>query len=268
MAASRPHHVSIFGLGYVGAVTAGCLAELGHHIVGADVQQAKVDAFKAGVSPIIEPELEALLQHAQREGRLDATTDATAAVTATQISIVCVGTPSQAAGRLNLDFVKKVSAQIAAAIREKQQPHTILFRSTMLPGSTRAMVREFFTDLIEFGLLQVYYCPEFLREGTAVRDFRDPSLAAVGTHDGAAPATTAALDLLGANAQILAWEGAELLKYSCNYFHALKVGFANEIGRMAKHLGVDGARVMDVVCHDERLNISRYYMRPGNPFGG
>ena len=101
-----------------------------------------------------------------------------------------------------------------------------------------------------------------------MRDFRDPSLAAVGTHDGKAPATNEALDLLGQNAQILEWEGAELLKYSCNYFHALKVGFANEIGRMAKHLGVDGARVMDVVCHDERLNISRYYMKPGNPFGG
>ena len=268
MATAHPQNVSIFGLGYVGAVTAGCLAELGHHIIGADVQQAKVDAFKSGISPIIEPELESLLQTAKREGRLDATTEATVAVKASQVSIICVGTPSQAAGRLNLDFVRKVSAQIAAAIREKNQSHTILFRSTMLPGSTRVIVREFFADLIESGLLHVYYCPEFLREGTAVRDFRDPSLAAVGTHDGKAPATSEALDLLGQKAQILEWEGAELLKYSCNYFHALKVGFANEIGRMAKHLGVDGARVMDVVCHDERLNISRYYMKPGNPFGG
>lgn len=268
MAATPTHHVSIFGLGYVGAVTAGCLAELGHHIIGADVQQAKVDAFRAGVSPIIEPELESLLQSAKREGRLDATTDANEAVQATQVSIVCVGTPSQAAGRLNLDFVRKVSAQIAAAIRAKGTPHTIIFRSTMLPGSTRAIAGEFFAELIESGLLQVYFCPEFLREGTAVRDFRDPSLGVVGTHDGAAPATSEALELLGQNAQILAWEGAELLKYACNYFHALKVGFANEIGRMAKHLGVDGARVMDVVCRDERLNISRYYMRPGNPFGG
>lgn len=227
-----------------------------------------MDAFKAGVSPIIKPELEALLQTAKREGRLDATTDATEAVRRTQVSIVCVGTPSQAAGRLNLDFVRKVCAQIAAAVREKQQPHTLLLRSTMLPGSTRKLVNENFAGLVESGLLRIYYCPEFLREGTAVRDFRDPSLAAVGTHDGKAPATSEALDLLGRNAQILEWEGAELLKYSCNYFHALKVGFANEIGRMAKHLGVDGARVMDVVCQDERLNISRYYLRPGNPFGG
>ena len=264
----HPHHVSIFGLGYVGAVTAGCLTEMGHHVIGADVQQAKVDSFKTGVSPIIEPELEELLQTAKREGRLDATTDASEAVRRTQVSIVCVGTPSQAAGRLNLEFVRKVSEQIAAAIREKNQPHTLLFRSTMLPGSTRGIVSEFFADLIAAGQLNVYYCPEFLREGTAVRDFRDPSLAAVGTHDGQPPATSEALDLLGQNAQILPWEGAELLKYACNYFHALKVGFANEIGRMAKHLGVDGARVMDVVCRDERLNISRYYMRPGNPFGG
>ncbi len=268
MTSAEPHHISIFGLGYVGAVTAGCLAELGHHIIGADVQQAKVDAFKSGISPIIEPELESLLQSAQRGGRLDATTDAADAVRRTQVSIVCVGTPSQAAGRLNLEFVRKVSEQIAAAVREKGRPHTLLFRSTMLPGSTRGIVGEFFADLIAAGQLNVYYCPEFLREGTAVRDFRDPSLAAVGTHDGQPPATREALDLLGPDAQILPWEGAELLKYSCNYFHALKVGFANEIGRMAKHLGVDGARVMDVVCRDERLNISRYYLRPGNPFGG
>lgn len=268
MTASRTHHVSIFGLGYVGAVTAGCLAELGHHITGADVQQAKVDAFTVGVSPIIEPGLESLLQGAKRAGRLEATTDGAEAVQRTQVSIICVGTPSQAAGRLNLDFVRKVCAQIAAAIREKDQPHTILFRSTMLPGSTRGVVGEFFADLVAAGRVHVYYCPEFLREGTAVRDFRDPSLCVVGTHDGNAPATTEALDLLGAEAQILAWEGAEMVKYACNYFHALKVGFANEIGRMAKHLGVDGARVMDVVCRDERLNISRYYLRPGNPFGG
>ncbi len=268
MAFSRTHHVSIFGLGYVGAVTAGCLAELGHHIIGADVQQAKVDSFKSGNSPIIEPELEALLKNAKNEGRLDATTDAEAAIQASQISIVCVGTPSLASGKLNLDFVRKVSAQITAAIRAKGASHTILFRSTMLPGSTRSIVSEFFADLIASGLLHVYYCPEFLREGTAVRDFRDPSLCVVGTHDGHAPATVEALDLLGQNAQILAWDAAELIKYSCNYFHALKVGFANEIGRMAKFLGVDGARVMDVVCRDERLNISRYYMKPGNPFGG
>lgn len=260
--------VSIFGLGYVGAVTAGCLAELGHTLIGADVQQAKVDNFNAGISPIVEPGLDQLLKTARDEGRLRATTNAAEAVCNSDVSIVCVGTPSLESGRLNLDFVRKVSEQIAAAVVEKQQPHVLLLRSTMLPGSTRMLVRDFFADLVSEGKLRIYYCPEFLREGTAVRDFREPSLCVVGTHDGEAPESPEALDLLGAGAEILAWEGAELIKYSCNYFHALKVGFANEIGRMAKFLGVDGARVMDVVCRDTKLNISPYYMKPGNPFGG
>jgi GDP-mannose 6-dehydrogenase len=138
----------------------------------------------------------------------------------------------------------------------------------MLPGSTRAMVKDFLAGLIGSGMLRVYYCPEFLREGTAVKDFREPSLVVIGTHDGHAPQSGEPVELLGKDPAVLAWEGAEMIKYSFNYFHALKVGFANEIGRMSKFLGVDGARVMDVVCRDTRLNISRYYMRPGNPFGG
>ena len=256
-------NISIFGLGYVGAVTAGCLAARGHRVIGADVQQAKVDAFNSGVSPIVEPELSDLLSRAQRDGLLSATTDATRAVRESEVSIICVGTPSLASGRLNLDYVRKVSEQISTAIRTKEAPHTVIFRSTMLPGSTRGMVKDFFGDETP-----VYYCPEFLREGTAVKDFREPSLCVVGTQDGKAPATSEAMELLGDKAEVLAWEGAELIKYSCNYLHALKVGFANEIGRMAKFVGVDGARVMDVVCSDEKLNISRYYLKPGNPYGG
>ncbi|MES2506871.1 MAG: nucleotide sugar dehydrogenase [Verrucomicrobiota bacterium] len=261
-------NVSIFGLGYVGAVTAGCLAEQGHGIIGADVQQAKVDAFNTGVSPIIEPELDGLLQTAKREGRLSATTSAAEAVANSDASIICVGTPSLESGRLNLDFVRKVSEQIAQALRESGKKHVILFRSTMLPGSTRTMVRDFFEDLRVTGQVRIYYCPEFLREGTAVKDFREPSLAVVGTHDGLEPESEEARQLLGGMPAVLAWEGAEMIKYSCNYFHALKVGFANEIGRLCKFLGEDGARVMDVVCADTRLNISKYYMKPGNPFGG
>ncbi len=258
-------NVSIFGLGYVGAVTAGCLTERGHRVIGADVQQTKVDAFNAGVSPIVEPELNELLASAKTKGLLSATTDAAEAVRASDVSIVCVGTPSLASGRLNLDYVRKVSEQISAAIVAKGSRHVVIFRSTMLPGSTRSMVTDFFASTPN---VAIYYCPEFLREGTAVKDFREPSLCVVGTHDGNAPATNEALELLGEKAEVLAWEGAELIKYSCNYFHSLKVGFANEIGRMAKFVGVDGTRVMDVVCRDEKLNISRYYMKPGNPFGG
>ncbi len=261
-------NVSIFGLGYVGAVTAGCLADLGHSIIGADVQQAKVDAFNSGASPIIEPELDALLQKARRENRLRATTDAAEAVAASEVSIICVGTPSLESGRLNLDFVRKVSQQIADAIAKKDKPHVLMFRSTMLPGSTRTMVRDFFEPLRAAGKVRIYYCPEFLREGTAVKDFREPSLAVVGTHGGQSPESDEARQLLGGKPAVLAWEGAETIKYACNYFHALKVGFANEIGRVCKHLGEDGSRVMEVVCADTKLNISSYYMRPGNPFGG
>lgn len=260
--------VSIFGLGYVGAVTAGCLAEQGHVIIGADVQPEKVDAFNTGRSPIIEPELDDLLGTARREGRLSATTSAEEAVLGSDVSIICVGTPSLESGRLNLDFVRKVSEQIAAVLRASGKRHVLLFRSTMLPGSTRQMVRDFFEDLRASGQVQVYYCPEFLREGTAVKDFRVPSLAVVGTHDGSPPESDEARRLLGGEPAVLAWEGAEMIKYSCNYFHALKVGFANEIGRLCKHLGEDGSRVMNVVCSDTRLNISSYYMRPGTPFGG
>ncbi|WP_009958568.1 nucleotide sugar dehydrogenase [Verrucomicrobium spinosum] len=260
--------VSIFGLGYVGAVTAACLADKGHGVIGADVQQAKVDAFNAGESPIVEPGLDALMQAARQGGRLRATTDVAEAVSESEVSIVCVGTPSLESGRLNLDFVRKVSQQLVDAVKEKDGAHTIIFRSTMLPGSTRTMVHDFFQPLLDAGLVTIYYCPEFLREGTAVRDFREPSLCVVGTHDGGPPTGTEPFELLGENAEILAWEGAETIKYACNYFHALKVGFANEIGRISKHLAVDGARIMDVVCRDEKLNISRYYMKPGNPFGG
>jgi GDP-mannose 6-dehydrogenase len=260
--------VSIFGLGYVGAVTAGCLAEQGHVIIGADVQPEKVDAFNTGRSPIIEPELDDLLGTARREGRLSATTSAQEAVLGSDVSIICVGTPSLESGRLNLDFVRKVSEQIAAVLKSSGKSHVILFRSTMLPGSTRQMVQDFFEDLRGSGQVRIYYCPEFLREGTAVKDFRVPSLAVVGTHDGAAPEGDEARQLLGGEPAVLAWEGAEMIKYSCNYFHALKVGFANEIGRLCKHLGEDGSRVMNVVCSDTRLNISSYYMKPGTPFGG
>ena len=260
--------VSIFGLGYVGAVTAGCLTEGGHRVVGVDVQMVKVEAFNAGKSPIIEPELDGMLNHARRVGLLKATVDVREAIAETQLSIVCVGTPSLASGRLNLDYVRKVTQQIREALVHLGKSHTLVFRSTMLPGSTRQMVSDFLADLIEGGRLKVFYCPEFLREGTAVSDFREPSLSVLGTQDGLVPADVEIAKLLGGYPEFLSWDGAEMIKYACNYFHAIKVGFANEVGRLSKCLGVDGARVMNVVCLDAKLNISRYYMRPGNPFGG
>ena len=261
-------NISVFGLGYVGAVTSACLAEKGHHLIGVDMHAAKVEAFGRGQSPIIEPEVDDLLMKATANNRLGATLDVRQAVETTEVSIVCVGTPSQPSGTLNLEFVRKVTAQIVEVIRDSKKSHILLYRSTMLPGSTRSLVTSLLADLLESGQVRVYYCPEFLREGTAVKDFRDPSLVVIGTHDGGAPADAEVSEIMGGQPSILAWEGAEMIKYSCNYFHALKVGFANEIGRLCKHLGEDGTRVMDVLCADTRLNISSYYMKPGNPFGG
>jgi GDP-mannose 6-dehydrogenase len=260
--------VSVFGLGYVGAVTAGCLADLGHDVIGVDVQQGKVDAFNAGRSPIIEPGLNELLHEARRQGHLRATLDAADAVGDSDVSIVCVGTPSLPSGRLNLDFVQKASQQISDALRSSRKQHVVIFRSTMLPGSARALVGDYFADLCATGQVRIYSCPEFLREGTAVKDFHEPALTVIGTRDGLAPESDEAAQLLGGNHAVLGWEGAEMIKYSCNYFHALKVSYANEIGRLCKFLGEDGARVMQVVCADTTLNISSYYLRPGNPFGG
>lgn len=261
-------NISIFGLGYVGAVTAGCLAQNGHRIIGVDLHPAKVDAFNQGISPIVEPELEQLLKEGSATGQITATLDSAEAVIATQVSIICVGTPSLVSGTLDLRYVLNVAAQIAEALQKLDREHVIIFRSTMLPGSTRKIVAEVFAGLIAAGKTQIYYCPEFLREGTAVSDFQEPSLSVIGTEDGSPPANPNLAALLGGNPSILRWEGAELIKYSCNYLHALKVGYANEIGRLCKHLGEDGIGVMKVVCEDRKLNISPYYMRPGNPFGG
>ena len=261
-------NISIFGLGYVGAVTAGCLTEQGHRVIGADVAEKKTEAFNQGESPIVEPGLDGLLRQAAANGLLSGTTSPSSAIQQSEISIVCVGTPSLENGRLNLNYVRQVSAQIAEALRDKKQPHVLIFRSTMLPGSTRAMAEEFFGDLLSAGMVKIAYCPEFLREGTALADFRSPSLSVLGSSDGEPLGDSAVELLLGGTPQFLTWEGSELIKYTCNYFHAVKVAFANEIGRIGKAVGVDSRRVMDVVCQDSRLNISKYYLKPGNPFGG
>ncbi len=260
-------NVSIFGLGYVGAVTAGCLGSCGHKIVGVDVSPGKVADLSRGIPPIIEPGLAERLASSLKAGRLSATTDATAAIAATDISLVCVGTPSTVGGGLDLGFVREVAREIAQAVRAKSTPHILIFRSTMLPGSTREISALFASDLLASGKLTVCYYPEFLREGTAVRDFDEPSLSAIGTTDGKNP-PQAVLDLCGPGTRVVNWESAELLKYACNAFHATKVAFGNEIGRLGKSLGVDSAAVMSLLCQDTRLNISSYYLRPGNPFGG
>lgn len=259
--------ISIFGLGYVGAVTMGCLARRGHEVLGVDVNADKVKSFQAGLSPIVEPGLSAYIAEGRKSGLLDATTDHDEAAVGTEISIVCVGTPSREDGDLDLRFVEKVTDQIAAAIRDKESHHTLVYRSTMLPGSTRRLCEQKLEDLRNTGRLTVCFYPEFLREGTAVKDFEEPPLSAIGTEDGSG-LRDELLSLIGEDVTVLPWESAELLKYACNAFHAAKVVFANEIGRIGKQVGIDSTSVMELFCEDRDLNLSSYYLRPGNPFGG
>ena len=259
--------VSIFGLGYVGAVTAGCLTKVGHTVVGVDVQAEKVESIASGVSPIIEPELDGLLAEAAKNSLLSATQNHEQAIETTDVSLVCVGTPSSENGELNLQFVRQVTGQIADKVRVSGKSHDLVLRSTMLPGSTQKIAEDLLADLLESGKLRLFFYPEFLREGTAVADFDDPSLVVVGTHDGSAfPGELS--PLFGADAPSMNWPSAEMVKYACNAFHATKVTFANEIGRIGKNMGVDSRSVMRLLCQDTRLNLSPYYLRPGNPFGG
>jgi GDP-mannose 6-dehydrogenase len=261
-------NISVFGLGYVGAVTAGCLAKRGHTIVGVDVQPQKVESFNDGLPPIFEPGLAELLREAKAAGLLKATTSAEEAICDTEVSIICVGTPSKVTGGLDLTYVRGVVQQIAEGLRNTKKRHTLVLRSTMLPGSTQQIVGETLSDLTSSGRVQVFYFPEFLREGTAVSDFEHPSLAVVGTSDGSSPPAELTKGLLGETAVVVNWPTAEMVKYACNAFHATKISFANEIGRVGKEMGLDARVVMDLLCRDTKLNLSPYYLKPGNPFGG
>lgn len=228
----------------------------------------KVEDFNNGLPPIVEPGLEDLLKSAKEKGLLRATTDCDDAIRDTELSIVCVGTPSAPSGALDLNFVRTVAGQIGEAIQKKDFHHTLVFRSTMLPGSTESIVGETLAELEAGELLDVFYYPEFLRESTAVADFEEPSLAVVGSRDGSSPSGELMKELFGTDANVVNWPTAEMVKYSCNAFHAAKITFANEIGRIGRQLNVDSRAVMGMLCQDTRLNISSYYMRPGNPFGG
>jgi GDP-mannose 6-dehydrogenase len=260
--------ISVFGLGYVGTVTAGCLASHGHSIVGVDVQEPKVEAFNQGVPPIVEPGIAELLASARKAGNLRATRDCAEAIAETDLTILCVGTPSSLSGALDLRYVRQVVGEIAEALRARPKAHRLVLRSTMLPGSTRQLVAEFLEGLIGESGLTVYYYPEFLREGSAVEDFESPSLAVVGTVDGGPPPALLGSEVFGVKASVVRWETAEMVKYACNAFHATKIVFANEMGRVSKQCGIDARAVMEMVCRDTRLNISPYYLKPGNPFGG
>ncbi|MBG8561043.1 UDP-glucose/GDP-mannose dehydrogenase family protein [Pseudomonas qingdaonensis] len=265
-------NISIFGLGYVGAVCAGCLSARGHNVVGVDISPAKIDMINQGKSPIVEPGLEQLLQQAVQQGRLYGTTDVQRAVLDTELSLLCVGTPSKKNGDLDLVYMEAVCRQIGEALRDKAGRHTVVVRSTVLPGTVNNVVIPLLEQAsgkkagVDFG---VAVNPEFLRESTAIKDYDFPAMTVIGELD------TQSGDILqslyeGLDAPVIrkSIEVAEMIKYTCNVWHATKVSFANEIGNIAKASGVDGREVMDVVCQDHKLNLSRYYLRPGFAFGG
>lgn len=264
--------VSVFGLGYVGCVSAACLAREGHSVVGVDVSRSKVDMIKAGTATIVENGIGELVTEMVAAGRLTATTDVQDAVNRTQISLVCVGTPSEQNGGLDLAYVKRVAFEIGASIREKSDWHVVVIRSTVLPGTTADVVTPILEQVSgkkagkDFG---VAMNPEFLREGTSIRDFDDPPFTVIGASDERTAASVASLyEGLHAPVRVVPLAVAEMVKYACNSFHGLKVAFGNEIGSICKALNVDSHEVMKIFCEDTKLNIAATYLRPGFAFGG
>jgi GDP-mannose 6-dehydrogenase len=264
--------ISIFGLGYVGTVCAGCLAQEGHQIIGADPVSAKVDLINAGQSTIIEAEISEIIAEAVASGRLRATENTDEAVANSELSFVCVGTPSQINGNLDLTHVRHVCEQIGRALRTKQDRHTVVIRSTMLPGSMRNVVIPVLEECsgkkagIDFGVCNN---PEFLREGSAVRDFKFPCKTVMGELDSVSGDPLATL--YGASDMHVVrtdLETAEMIKYIDNSWHALKIGFANEIGNLCKSFSVDAHKAMEIFLMDRKLNISPAYLLPGFAFGG
>ena len=264
--------ISIFGLGYVGAVCAGCLSARGHEVIGVDVSQTKIDLINQGKSPIVEPGLAELLEVGVNSGLLRGTTDVGAAVLASELSFIAVGTPSKRNGDLDLGYMESVCKQIGAALRDKQERHTVVVRSTVLPGTVKNVVIPLIEAAsgkkagVDFG---VATNPEFLRESTAIKDYDFPAMTVIGELDEQSGDLLQELySELDAPIIRKSIEVAEMIKYTCNVWHAAKVTFANEIGNIAKAAGVDGREVMDVVCQDHKLNLSKYYMKPGFAFGG
>jgi GDP-mannose 6-dehydrogenase len=264
--------ISVFGLGYVGAVSAGCLADNGHVVIGVDPVQTKVDLINQGSSPIVEERIDEIIAAAVSSDRLRATTNAVEAIRETDLSFVCVGTPSQSNGNLDLRYIRRICEQIGEALKDKDSGHTVVIRSTILPGTMHGIVipilEEYSTKTAgrDFG---VCHNPEFLREGTAVKDFGAPPKTVIGELDAASGSLLAQLyEKLDAPLIRTDLGTAEMVKYVDNCWHALKVGFANEIGNLGKVLGVDAHEVMKIFCQDKKLNISPAYLLPGFAFGG
>jgi len=263
--------ISIFGLGYVGCVSLGCLAKNGHHVIGVDISDTKVRQINSGLPTIIENEIDVIIQEEHLKGKISATTDFTQAVKQSEITIVAVGTPSTSTGHLNLGFIFKVAENVGQALKEKNDFHIIAIRSTVMPGTAEkfAEIVEKFsgkTRDVDFAMVSN---PEFLREGTAVYDYYHPPITLLGSSSKKAAEKVASLYRhLPAEVVITDVKVAEVMKYVNNTFHALKVSFANEVGNICSSMQIDSHKVMEIFCMDKELNISPYYFKPGFAFGG
>src|ERR1700682_4732250 len=261
-----PERVAVLGLGYVGCVTAACLARLGHKVIGVDRDEFKVNSVLAGEAPFYEPGLADIVENEVSAGRLSASTSLAEAVPQADVALICVGTPSAKNGNLGLEQLRRVVAEIAELLSKKPQSLTVAVRSTVYPGTCEEVVA---APLSFCKNVSVVANPEFLREGTAVHDFMQPSLLVAGGSDEAAVKGVAALyAALPVEPSLVSLRTAELIKYACNAFHAVKIAFSNEIGTLAANLGVNGAEVMDTLCRDTVLNTSPAYLKPGFAFGG
>ena len=264
--------ISIFGLGYVGSVTAACLAHKGYSVIGVDLSPAKVELLKSGRSPIVEPRMSELVTACHQDCRLQATTDSAAAVMNSEISFLCVGTPSLRSGKLDLGHISPVCEEIGRTLARKDSFHLVVLRSTVLPGTAVTIVIPTLEKASgkrmgkDFG---VCVNPEFMREGTAVADFLDPAMTIIGAADSRHASLLREL-YSWAPGRIFetSFTSAEMVKYVCNAWHALKVSFSNEVGALAKQLDVDAEAVMEIFAADTKLNISSSYLKPGFAFGG
>jgi len=258
--------VAVLGLGYVGSVTAACLAHLGHRVTGVDPDEYKVKSIETGRAPFYEPGLADLIQAGRANGLLSATTLLEPAVEQAEIALICVGTPSERNGNLGLDQLRRVCGQVATAWQGESRRLIVAVRSTVFPGTCEELTSACLGGSDRFAVVSN---PEFLREGNAVRDFLEPSLLVVGGADRSAVEKVAELyQPLGVEACLVSLRTAEMIKYACNTFHALKVAFANEMGALSAALGIPAAEVMDTLCRDTKLNISPAYLKPGFAFGG
>ncbi len=264
--------ISIFGLGYVGAVSLACLARDGHQVTGVDVDQAKLDLIAAGRTPVVEEGMVELMADVVASGRVAVSGDGLAAVLQTEISLICVGTPSAPNGSQDQSAMVRLAKDLGAAMREKTSSHIFVFRSTLVPGTVDEILRPLIEsesgkkDGVDF---HVCYQPEFLREGSSIKDYDKPPFTIVGSgNEDAATKLRTLFGHLPCAFHLTSIRAAEMIKYCCNNFHTLKITFANETARLCEAMGVDAFEVMNLVCQDRQLNISPAYLRPGFAFGG